>query len=147
MSTATPSASDRILVASDAPLLGEAPTFEQLEQVQWAEETLRNAPALLREHLRQLVTLNTALLAGLAAFFDKLPMPHVMKVLAAVCLLLSLLAALWGALPREAQVCPFAPESIKRVRESNVSARLRCLKWASSLLFFGIVSFVVGILV
>ncbi|HEY7427453.1 MAG TPA: hypothetical protein VH682_24680 [Gemmataceae bacterium] len=144
MST-TPEQQAGIMTAADAPILGEQPTADELEQVTWAEEAIRTAPVLLRDSLRQLITLDTALLAGSAAFLDKMPMPWGLKAMAAVCLLLSLFGALWGSLPREAQVCPYAPNAIKHVRESNLTARLWWLKWASAFLFFGLGLFVVGL--
>jgi hypothetical protein len=135
-----------IVTDADVPLLGETPTAEEIEHVEWAEATIRNAPGILRDSLRQLITLDTALLAGSAAFLDKMPMPKSLKALAAICLLLSLFGALWGSLPREAQVCPNAPAAIKRVRAVNLAGRLWWLKWASFFLFIGLGLFMAGLL-
>jgi len=130
----------------DIPILGEQPTAEEIEQVTWAEEAIRAAPGLLRDNLRQLITLDTALLAGSAAFLDKMPMLKELKVLGVALLLISLFSALWGSLPREAQVCPYAPDEIRRARATNLNARLWSLRAAGTFLFLALVVFTIGVL-
>jgi hypothetical protein len=146
MSSPTADPRTGITTEADEAPEGEEPTPEEIEQVKWAEEAARNAPALLRDSLRQLITLGTALLAGSAAFLNQVPMPKWMKALGAACLLLSLFGALWGNFPRELLVCPYAPEEIRRARERSLANRLWWLKWAGTWLFAALLAFMAGLL-
>jgi hypothetical protein len=118
-------------ITASPALQGEPATADEIEQVQWAEEAARNAGRTLLEGLRQLITLNTALLAGSAAFLSQLAMPKAAKGIGAGLLLISLVCALWGSVPREIQVCPYMPSEIKRTRETVATRRLFWLKFAS----------------
>ncbi len=72
----------------------------EIELVTWAEETVRKESAVASDGLWQLVTLDTALLAGCAALIDKFGIPFALKLAGVALLLVSLAAALVGSLPR-----------------------------------------------
>src|SRR5262249_47428735 len=127
-------------------ILGQEPNHEETELVTWAEETMRKSLDTVRDGLRQLVTLSTALLAGSAAFLGQLPVHPFCKGLTACLLMLTLGCALWGSLPRVAAVDVHYPAAIKREREEGTAAKLRCLQCASGSLLFAFVSLFVGLL-
>jgi hypothetical protein len=127
-------------------IVGRQPTHEELELVTWAEETTRKGLDAVRDGLRQLVTLTTALLAGSAAFLGQLSAPRGWKVAAAVLLLSALALALWGSLPRVALVDVHCPEAIRREREQGTAAKLWCLRGASLFLLLAFAALFVGLL-
>jgi hypothetical protein len=58
----------------------------------------------------------------------------------------SLLAALWGSLPREAMVAVNRPQDIRRARDRFVRAKLRCMKVSALLLVAGFAILLGGLL-
>jgi hypothetical protein len=125
---------------------GEEPSTQEIELVKWGEETIRGAETVLHDSLKQLITLNTALLAGSVAFLDRLPGSKGWKIAGAICLLLSLLLALWGNYPRELRLCPHVPSEIKMARDRITVDRASYLLRATTVLVAGLVSFMAGLI-
>lgn len=130
----------------DDIVYGREPTYEERELVTWAEETVRKGVATTQEALRQMVTLTTALLAGSTALLGQLPTPLYFKVMAALSLLFSLGASLWGSLPREALVDIRCPEEIKAARDRMGLFKMNCLRVASVSLVTAFVVILLGVL-
>lgn len=126
------------------PVVGEEPTWEENELVNWAQESVRKGPALVADALRQLVTLATAVLAGSTALLAQIPAPAWSKVLADFCLLGCLAACLWGLRPREALVNVHDVEEVRRVRDRGLRLRSWSLTAASWLLLAGLAALSLG---
>jgi hypothetical protein len=99
------------------------------EQVGWAQETIHNAPALLRENFKQLITINSALLGGSATLLQYLKLSPYFVGLGLLCLLVSLGVSLWGSFPCEASICPYMPDAIWR--SAGFLSRARTTIWRS----------------
>lgn len=127
------------------PLIGTAPTGDDLDQTQWAQEAIRTGGAALQDSLRQLVTLTTALLAGSAAFFGQLSAPRPFKVFGVSLLLAALATAFVGTLPREVSVCPYLPDEIRAVRSKATARRLRLLKASGCCLIGAFLALLLGL--
>jgi hypothetical protein len=141
-----PDPSTGIVSDVDTPIVGEEPTAEEIEQAEWAEEAIRTAPALIRDSLRQLITLDTALLAGSAALLTRASLPKLAAAIGIIALLISLSLALWGSMPREGRLRPCAPNQIRRFRERNLKARMCALQWACGFFFASLIVFAAGLL-
>jgi hypothetical protein len=135
-----------IITRGMLPVRGEEPSLDETEQVEWAEDAIKNSPVLIRDSLRQLITLDTALLAGSAALLARATLPKGVAAIGMLGLFLSLAIALWSSMPREAQLCPYAPEQVRRFREGNLKARVRGLKWACGFFFASLIAFAAGLL-
>jgi len=128
-------------------LVGGEPTADEIEEVEWARKTIRKGAGVVIKCHRQLVTLNSVLLAGLAAFLSQSAVPKYLSGTAALCLLMSLGCSLYGTLPREIQVCPYAPDEIRRAREIGTAGRLFWLKCAALAFFAGLMAIAFGLFV
>src|SRR4051812_41843223 len=79
---------------------GEPVPAEDAEAAAWGREAVAKSLQTVTEACRQLVTLTSALLAGLAALSGQLQgVPPVARAVAAALLLGALASALWGSLP------------------------------------------------
>src|SRR5205809_984232 len=82
----------------------------------------------------------------LAAFLGQMPIPTGWKVGGALLLMTSLALALWGSLPRVAEIDVYCPEDIKREREQGTAIKLWCLRLASVFLLLAFAVFFSGLL-
>ena len=112
----------------------EKPTSEDLFYIRWGRETRRDNIAVLNNVLRQFITLDTALLAALIAFFDKIEICKWIKVLSCVLLMFSLVMALFGIIPRSSHVDPRRPYLIKAHKD-------KVLTWKKWLMWISVSSF------
>lgn len=108
-----------------------APWRDQ-QLVKWADDVQAREFDFLRDLTRQMLTLSAALFGGAAALFVQ---PHLViagwsKGLVIACLILALLAALWGVSPHRRTLIPEDPDAIERVRDSVNLSRTRAF-WAS----------------
>ena len=108
---------------------GTCPTLEETSLRRWADEIERDSPKLMLDTLKQLVTLDLALVAGSVAFFQNLtPFPRVFML---VMLALSLLIALYGLMPIRFLGSVYVYDDIRQNREYMQSHRER-LVWNSA---------------
>lgn len=119
----------------ESPVFGQEPSAEELELVAWAEDARKKGLETIRESLRHLVTLTTALLAGSAVLFAQPVVPVAFKAAGAVCLMLSLAVALYGSLPREVGIDPRCPDDVREARDRGSRDRMRALQLSSLSLF------------
>ena len=108
----------------------EKPTSEDLFYIRWGRETRRDNIAVLNNVLRQFITLDTALLAALIAFFDKIEICKWIKVLSCVLLMFSLAMALLGIIPRSSHIDLRQPDLIKAHKDKVLTWK-KCLMWIS----------------
>jgi len=80
------------------------PTPEETFYADWARESIRHNLDLANDILRQLITLNTALLGGSVLFLDEHLVPSPLRFLAILSFLVALILSFLGVLPYEGQV-------------------------------------------
>jgi hypothetical protein len=135
---------------SDTPVpkkvqLSRDPSPELLKELEWAREVRQKGLTLAGESLKQLVTLNSALLAGTAGFFNQLPMPIWFKAGTLIFLFLSLAVALYAGRPRFASVRNlFDPGELYQQLEKASEERLSLFDLSAFLLVMGFVCTVLG---
>ena len=122
---------------------GRPPSTDEQFYLEWGYETLKNNFNLLNEVLRQLLTLDAALLAAAIGFLDKIKIPDWSKAFVLILLCASLVISFLGVLPYKGKVDLRKPEDIKLHKEKALASKRRFLWIAASLLF---VSFVISIL-
>ncbi len=83
---------------------GYLPADEDNFYQQWGYETLKNNIVLLNDVLRQLLTLDTALLAAAIGFFDKIETLSWSKSTVLILLCISLVMSFLGIFPYEGKV-------------------------------------------
>jgi len=116
---------------------GTSPTEEDKFFILWGRESLKNNLVLANEVLRQLVTLNSALLGGSIAFLDEKVIAPSFKVWVIVAFSLSLIVSFLGMMPYEGSVDLRIPEQIKQHKEKALKSKRRYLWAAGLLLGFG----------
>ena len=106
----------------------------------WCRETIKNNISLSNDILKQLITLNTALL-GVNIIFESIVFNHLLKFLILIFFFLSLIIALLGVLPYQNRIVPFSPDDIKNHKDEALRHKLKYL-WTSAtflIIGFGIV--------
>ena len=112
---------------------GGTPTYEQVELIEWQEETRRKSLGVVSDSLRQLVTLAAAILGGTAALYGQIPVLPAVKALFSILLFGVLGLSLWGSYPITATTSCI--EDIKRARDQGIARRSWFL-WAAYVLLF-----------
>lgn len=125
---------------------GRAPTPEEDDLLDWAAASARDSIARANDGLKHLVTLTTALLGGSAALLNSLKLPWGCLAVGMALLMLSLVAALWGILPREAAVREGWLDDIRRAHARYLWAKLWSMRAAATLLVCGFAVLVGGLL-
>ena len=115
----------------------------------WADEAVAKAPQVLNESPRHAATLCVAILTGAAVLAAHLAAPTWLIGLALTALILGIMAALWGAVPREASMNTNDSDDIRKNRRRGLLVKMWCLRLAglgmtialaalaAALLFFG----------
>lgn len=106
------------------------PSSEDLFYIEWGRETLKNSIKVLNGVLSQFITLDTALLAALIGFFNKIGANTWVKVLSGAFLMVSLVIALIGQIPTGKVIDLRMPLLIKEYK-SGIIARKKLLMWLS----------------
>lgn len=122
----------------------EEPTSEDLFYIRWGRETHKDNIGVLNNVLRQFITLDTALLAALVAFFDKIEICKWIKVLSCALLMFSLVVAVFGIIPLSSGLDLRRPDLIK-AHKQRVLIRKKRLMWISISSF--VLSFIIILIV
>lgn len=115
---------------------GTPPTGDDKFFTLWGRESLKNNLVLANEALRQLVTLNSALLGGSIAFLDEKVITPYFKVWVIVAFFFSLIVSFLGMMPYEGSVDLRIPEQIKQHKEKALKSK-RWYLWTAGL-FLGL---------
>ena len=107
----------------DAPQLAKPLTPEDEFYLEWGRETQKASISTTLDTLQRLISLNGTMLGGSLLLWQTLSSPSWMKPACCILLLLSLLAAFWGALPSSQDVDPDDPAAIKKFKERLLSRR------------------------
>jgi len=118
----------------------EEPASDNLFYIKWGRETHKDNIGLLNNVLRHFITLDTALLAALIAFFDKIEICKWIKGLSCALLMFSLLVAVFGIIPISRDLDLRRPDLIKD-HKKRVLIRKKRLMWVS--VFSFVLSFVI----
>ncbi|UFP95817.1 hypothetical protein [Gloeobacter morelensis] len=118
-------------------LAGRQPTEDELFYVDWGKETIKQNLSFLNDVLRQLLTLNTALIGSSAVFFDESILGKDFKLAVIIVFMFSLFVCLVGVLPVETDVNPQAPGLVKEHKQ-------KATKWKRCLLYISFSSFFLG---
>lgn len=109
---------------------GQQPTEEELFYTAWGQETIKNNITLCNDILKQLITINSALL-GVSIIYDNIVSNDVIKILVLLSFFFSLIIAFLGVLPYENRVLMSSPEDIK-IHKRNALKHKRQFLWVSA---------------
>ena len=123
------------------------PTEDEKFYIQWGREILKNNLVFTNDVLRQLITLNTALLGSSIAFLDERIIDLTLKKFIILFFLLSLIFSFIGVMPYGNSIDLRMPEEIKKYKETAFKWKRYCLWAASSLLAFGFLIALIGLVI
>ena len=122
----------------EVPVLqGGRPSSDDMFYFRWGRETVKNNLTLVNEVLRQLVTLNSALLGGSIAFLDDSVVGAAFKPWIVFAFLASLIGSFLGMMPYEATVDVRVPEEVKRHKDDALRSKRRYLWTAGGCMALG----------
>ena len=124
----------------ESVLKGEQPSKEDLEYISWGFEIFKKKLDFANEFLRQLITLNVAIIGICIALIEKNIINSGIGKSIAIVFFISLITSFLGALPYENKIYLDCPDDIKRMVENSFKWKRSCL-WLASLLFF--ISFII----
>jgi type III secretory pathway component EscV len=111
---------------------GRPPSDEESFYTRWARETLKRNINLANEILKQLVTLNTALLGGSVLFLAENMMPGPLRFLAILSFFAALIVSFFGVLPYEAHLDIKNVTAIRNHKQRALHHKRKYL-WGSAL--------------
>jgi hypothetical protein len=112
---------------------GQAPTEEDKFYIQWGRETIKNNLNFANEVLRQLITLNSALLGGSIVFLDEKLVKPPFRGLVISAFTLSLIFSFIGMMPYEATIDIRSPQDIKDHKQKALKHK-RIYLWIAGFL-------------
>jgi hypothetical protein len=125
---------------------GRAPTAEEEFYSEWGRAILKGGYEAAKDALRQLMTLDAALIGANIGFLGAKIINPLGSAIAIVCLLASLLVSFWSIIPHEARLCIYAPYEVKEFQQRAMSTRMVYLKVGGLLLAVGLVLDVLAVL-
>jgi len=125
------------------PTLGKPTTVKEDFYLSLAGEFVKNNTKFVNEVLRQLVTLNTALLAGTIAFMNKDVIREGFKIPIIICFLGGLVIAFKGVFPYSGNISFLNPVRNELFNKNALEHKLWYIKWSgiSSLIGFLLIIF------
>jgi len=123
------------------------PDADDLEQVQWAEKALKDAPASYNTGFRQVVTLASVMLAGSCGFFNQVPAFPPLKITAIIALLVTLGLASFGLFPVLLRIDPDNPAQVRAARKRATVRKGWLLVVAGWLLLIAMAFLAVGVVI
>lgn len=91
-----------------------APTEDELFYQEWGRETLKANIGNAIDVLKQLITINVALLGGAAVFLEGSDLAPASRALILFAFFVGLVSSLLGVIPTESEVDCRVPEEVKR---------------------------------
>lgn len=134
-------------VDKSKPIKATAPSEDDEFYISWGRETLKNNINFLNEVLRQLVSLNVALLGGSIIFLNDTFMDSTFKGLVILVFLLSLMFSFAGIMPYGRSVDLRVAEDIRKHKRFVLTLKLYFTGTAGILLGTGFILALIGILV
>ena len=127
------------------PKVGHPPSDEEDFYLTWGQELPKTNLALLNDVLKQLVTLNTALLGGSVVFLSRTVMGAEFRNAVISMFLLSLCTAFVGILPYIRRIILRDPNHVKQVIQSAFTWKLHLVRIAAAFLVLGFIVALVGL--
>lgn len=110
---------------------GKKPTEDDVFYTNWGQETMKNNITLCNDVLKQLITINSALL-GISIIYEYVIANKVLKVFVLLLFFISLVIAIIGILPYENKVELDVPNEIKKHKIKALKHK-RCYLWVSAI--------------
>lgn len=120
--------------------ISRVPTSEEIFYQEWGRETLKANIGIVTDVLKQLITINVALLGGGAAFLQSSDVGTAPRALILFAFFVGLISSLFGVIPTESKVDWRVPEEVK-IHKS------RALSWKRGFLSVSAGFTVLGLLV
>jgi hypothetical protein len=127
------------------PIKGTAPSEDDEFYISWGRETLKHNLVFANEVLRQLVTLNVALLGGSIIFLDNIFVDSNIKVFALLSFFFSLIISFIGIMPYARSVDLRVADDIREHKESALKHKLYYLGVAGGLIGLGFIAIFIGL--
>lgn len=124
---------------------GKPLSEEQKFYINWGQETVKNNIKLSNDILKQLISLNSAIL-GFSIIFDTIVLDKTFEIIVLFTFFLSLIVSLIGLLPYEKKVNLDTPEEIK-VHKNNALNHKRKFLWISAFLMLAGFAIVLGLFI
>jgi transcription elongation factor Elf1 len=112
------------------PTLGKPPNIKEEFYLSLAGEFVKNNTKFVNEVLRQLITLNTALLGGTIAFMNKDVIRQEFKIPIIICLLGGLIIAFKGIFPYSGKISFFNPLRVEIFNKNALEHKLKFIEWS-----------------
>lgn len=128
------------------PIIGSPATPEEIFYSSYGDDLAKDAMPFVNQTLRQFVTLSSAFIGGVAAFYDKKIVDAKFSLAVIVCMLVCLAASVLGMLPIGGSVQRCAPYEIKRQVESGLAYKTNILRVAAFFFFLAVTALLVGLL-
>ena len=128
------------------PIKATAPSEDDEFYISWGRETLKQNLVFANEVLRQLVTLNVALLGGSIIFLDNKFVDTNIKALAILFFFISLAISFIGIMPYTRSVDLRVADDIRKHKKSALIHKRYYLGVAGGLIGFGFITIFYGLL-
>lgn len=122
------------------------PTEDEKFYRQWGYETIKSNISTANDVLRLLITLNTALLGGSAAFLHDSSIGPVARTILLTFFFIALLIALLGIYPKEKKIDIRIPEEVKIHKKETLNKKRTFLKLASSFTLLGLLTAIISVI-
>src|ERR1700754_4865620 len=132
---------------AQAPLVGKAPTAEELYLLQWGQDALKDNLKIINDILRQQVTLVATLVTAVTALRAAKVLPATLSAVVITALIVALVAALVGALPFQSKVNLNDPAAIRKHKERAYGFKRIAFGVSAILLLVALGAAGVGVLV
>jgi hypothetical protein len=129
------------------PTLGMPPNIKEEFYLSLAGEFVKNNTKFVNEVLRQLVTLNTALLCGTIAFIHKDVIRQEFKIPIIICLLDGLVIAFKGILPYSGKISFFDPFRIETFNKNALEHKLKFIEQSGICSLIGFLLIIVALII
>jgi hypothetical protein len=130
---------------TSVPIVGRPPSDEEEFYLTWGQELPKNSLTLLNDVLKQLVTLNTALLGGSVVFLNGAVMDAWFRNVVIIMFFLSLCTSFVGILPYIRKTILDNPDTVKLVIRSAFTWKLWLIRIAAAFLALGFIVALVGL--
>ena len=114
------------------------PTDEEIFYQVWGRETLKANIGTATDVLKQLITINVALLGGGAAFLEGSNVASIFRALILFAFFVGLVTALLGVVPTESEIDLRVPEEVKRHKSKALARKRLYLEFSAGFTVFGL---------
>jgi len=128
------------------PTSGKPPNIKEEFYLSLAGDFVKNNTKFVNEVLRQLVTLNTALLGGTIAFMNKDVIRQEFKIPIIICLLGGLVIAFKGIFPYSGKISFFNPLRVEVFNKDALDHKLRFIKQSGICSLIGFLLIIVALI-